>query len=120
MERLDARTMEDLHRMAQEQQIRAAGLPADCPMDVYIVLALNEPALLHLPYPSVAEAQAETRGSNDGSLPLEPYQLISQYTLEPLLKTIAETIPAIDVRFACEFLSLKQDPAGVTARVKTA
>jgi hypothetical protein len=27
-------------------------------MDVYIVLALNQPALSHLPYPSVAQAQA--------------------------------------------------------------
>jgi 2-polyprenyl-6-methoxyphenol hydroxylase-like FAD-dependent oxidoreductase len=119
MERINARTMEIYRRMGLAQQIRAAGLRADCPMDVYIVLALDEPALLHLPYPSVAQAQAETRTTNDGSLPLEPYQLISQYTLEPLLKTIAETIPAVTVRFGCEFLSLQQDGDGVTARVRT-
>ena len=119
MERVNARTMEIYRRMGLAQQIRAAGLRADCPMDVYIVLALNEPALLHLPYPSVAQAQAETRASNDGSLPLEPYQLISQYTIEPLLKAIAETIPAVTVRFGCEFLSLQQDGDGVTARVRT-
>ena len=119
MERINARTMEIYRRMGLAQQIRAAGLRADCPMDVYIVLALDEPALLHLPYPSVAQAQAETRATNDGSLPLEPYQLISQYTLEPLLKSIAETIPAVTVRFGCEFLSLQQDGDGVTARVRT-
>jgi 2-polyprenyl-6-methoxyphenol hydroxylase-like FAD-dependent oxidoreductase len=118
MERINARTMEIYRRMGLAQQIRAAGLRADCPMDVYIVLALNEPALLHLPYPSVAQAQAETRATNDGSLPLEPYQLISQYTLEPLLKDIAETIPTVTVRFGCEFLSLHQDRDGVTARVR--
>jgi 2-polyprenyl-6-methoxyphenol hydroxylase-like FAD-dependent oxidoreductase len=118
MERINARTMEIYRRMGLAQQIRAAGLRADCPMDVYIVLALNEPALLHLPYPSVVQAQAETRASDDGSLPLEPYQLISQYTLEPLLKSIAETIPAVTVRFGCEFLSLQQDRDGVTARVR--
>jgi 2-polyprenyl-6-methoxyphenol hydroxylase-like FAD-dependent oxidoreductase len=118
MERINARTMEIYRRMGLARRIRAAGLRADCPMDVYIVLVLNEPALLHLPYPSVAEAQAETRGSNDGSLPLEPYQLISQYTLEPLLKDIAETIPAVTVRFGCEFLALRQDGDGVTARVR--
>ena len=119
MERVNARTMEIYRRMGLAQQIRAAGLRADCPMDVYIVLALNEPALLHLPYPSVAQAQAETRAANDGSLPLEPYQLISQYTIEPLLKAIAETIPAVTVRFGCEFLSLRQDGDGVTARVRS-
>ncbi|MGB6446637.1 MAG: FAD-dependent monooxygenase [Xanthobacteraceae bacterium] len=120
MERINARSMEIYRRLGLSQKIRAAGLRPDVPMDVYVVLALNEPPLLHLSYPSVEQAQKNVRASNDGSTPLEPYQLISQYTLEPLLKSVAETIPAIDVRFACEFMSLKQDPAGVTARVKTA
>jgi 2-polyprenyl-6-methoxyphenol hydroxylase-like FAD-dependent oxidoreductase len=119
MERINARTMEIYRRMGLAQQIRGAGLRPDCPMDVYIVLALNEPPLLRLPYPSVAQAQTDTRATNDGTMPLEPYQLISQYTLEPLLKSIAEAIPAVSVRFGCEFLSLRQDGAGVTARVRT-
>jgi 2-polyprenyl-6-methoxyphenol hydroxylase-like FAD-dependent oxidoreductase len=117
MERVNARTMEIYRRMGLTQQIRAAGLRSDCPMDVFIVLALNETPLLHLPYPSVAQARANTRATNDGSLALEPYQLISQYTLEPLLKSVAETMPAVAVRFGCEFLSLRQDGDGVTARV---
>jgi 2-polyprenyl-6-methoxyphenol hydroxylase-like FAD-dependent oxidoreductase len=118
MERVNARTMEIYRRMGLSQKIRAAGLRPDCPMDVYIVLALNESPLLRLPYPSVAQAQADARATNDGSLPLEPYQLISQYTLEPLLKSVAETIPAVSVRFGYEFLSLRQDPEGVTARMR--
>ena len=118
MERVNARTMEIYRRMGLSEQIRAAGLRPDCPMDVYIVLALNQPPLLRLGYPSVAQAQADTRATNDGSLPLEPYQLISQYTLEPLLKSVAETLPAVSVRFGCEFLSLRQDRDGVTARVR--
>jgi len=86
MERINARSMEIYRRMGLAEKIRAAGLRADCPMDVYIILSLTEPPLLHLAYPSVARAQAQTRAINDGTLPLEPYQLISQYTLEPLLK----------------------------------
>ena len=120
MERANARTMEIYRRMGLSQQIRAAGLRPDCPMDVYIVLAMNLPPLLRLGYPSVEQAQAETRATNDGTLPLEPYQLISQYTLEPLLKSVAETIPAVSVRFGCEFLSLRQDGDGVTATVRLA
>jgi 2-polyprenyl-6-methoxyphenol hydroxylase-like FAD-dependent oxidoreductase len=120
MERINARTMEIYRRMGLAKQIRAAGLRADCPMDVYIVLALNEPPLLHLPYPSVAQAQQQIRATTDGTLPLEPYQLMSQYTLEPLLKSVAESIPAVTVRFGFEFLSLQQDAEGVTARVRTA
>ena len=118
MERVNARSMEIYRRMGLAQQIRAAGLRSDCPMDVYIVLGLDKAPLLHLPYPSVVEAQARARSTNDGSLPLEPYQLISQYTLEPLLKSVAETIPSVTVRYGCEFVSLTQDSGGVTARLR--
>jgi 2-polyprenyl-6-methoxyphenol hydroxylase-like FAD-dependent oxidoreductase len=119
MERANARTMEIYRRMGLASRIRAAGLRADCRMDVYIILAMNRPPLLRLPYPSVAQAQLDIRSTNDGTAPLEPYQLISQYTLEPLLKAAAETMPGVTVRFGCEFLSLRQDPDGVTATVKT-
>ena len=57
----------------------------------------------------MAEAKARIAQCRDGTLPLEPYQLISQYTLEPLLKSIAETLPSVTVRFGCELLSFTQD-----------
>ena len=118
MERCNARTMEIYRRLGLAKKIRAAGFPREAPMDVFIVTSLVEPPLLHLPYPSVAQAEAEIAACTDGSLPLEPYQLISQYTLEPLLKAEAETIPVVDVRYACEFVSFAQDAGSVTARVK--
>ena len=117
MERCNARTMEIYRRMGLVEKIRAAGLPKHCPMDVFIVLSLIEPPLLHLPYPSVAQAEKEIAATHDGSLPLEPYQLISQYTLEPLLKSIAERLPSVTVRYGCEFVSFKQDASFVTAEV---
>ena len=119
MERANARSMEIYRRMGLAERIRAAGLRADCPMDVYVILAMNQPPLLRLPYPSVAQAKRDIRATNDGSAPLEPYQLISQYTLEPLLKSVAESMPGVTVRFGCEFLSLQQDQTGVTATVKS-
>jgi 2-polyprenyl-6-methoxyphenol hydroxylase-like FAD-dependent oxidoreductase len=118
MERCNARTMEIYRRLGIAQKIRDAGFPRDVPMDVFIVTSLVEPPLLHLPYPSVAQAQAEIAACADGSMPLEPYQLISQYTLEPLLKSIAETLPTIDVRYGHEFISFEQNDEGVRARVK--
>ena len=120
MERCNARTMEIFRRLGIGDRVRAAGLRADIPMDVYIVLSLAEPPLLHLPYSSVEQARAEIRARNDGSLPLEPYQLISQYTLEPLLKSIAETLPSVTVRYSCQLESFTQDDAGVTAHVRKA
>jgi 2-polyprenyl-6-methoxyphenol hydroxylase-like FAD-dependent oxidoreductase len=119
MERVNARSMEIYRRMGLAGRIRAAGLHRDVPMDVYIVLDLTKPPLLHLPYPSVAQAEAEIRATGDGSMPLEPYQLISQYTLEPLLKAEAEKLPAVTLRWSTEFISFEQDPQGVTTTVKT-
>ena len=109
MERCNARSMEIYRRIGIADRIRAAGLPSHCPMDVFIVLSLVEPPLLHLPYPSVDQARARIAATNDGSEPLEPYQLISQYTLEPLLKEIVEELPSATVRYGCELLSFTQD-----------
>jgi len=118
MERCNARTMEIYRRMGLAKTIRDAGFPRDVPMDVFIVTTLTEPPLLRLPYPSVAEAQAQIKACNDGSMPLEPYQLISQYTLEPLLKSVAEMLPIVTVRYSCEFVSFEQDAGAVRAKVK--
>jgi len=118
MERCNARTMEIFRRMGIAAKVRAAGLRAEVPMDVYIILAMNRPPLLHLPYPSVAEARRQIDACTDATMPLEPYQLISQYTLEPLLKSVAEALPSVTVRYGCEFVSFSQDRDSVTTRVR--
>src|SRR5438477_5403556 len=117
MERCNARTMEIFRRLGLAEKIRAAGLPSHIPMDVFIILAMNEPPLISQHYPSVDEARVEIKACNDGTRPLEPYQLISQYTLEPLLKAEAEALPSVTVRYGCQFLSFDQDDAGVSIQV---
>src|SRR5258707_1857780 len=77
MERCNARTMEIFRRLGLAAPIRAAGLARDVPMDVFVALAMNEPPLLQLPYPSVAEAEAAIAACDDGTQPREAYQLIS-------------------------------------------
>src|SRR5436305_3286711 len=119
MERCNARSMEIFRRLGLADKIRAAGLRSDVPMDVFIILAMNEPPLLRQHYPSVDEARATIKAHNDGTQPLEPYQLISQYTLEPLLKQEVEALPSVTLRYAHEFLSFDQDAAGVSIKVKT-
>jgi 2-polyprenyl-6-methoxyphenol hydroxylase-like FAD-dependent oxidoreductase len=118
MERCNARTMEIYRRLGLAERIRAAGLPAACPMDVFIVTSLIDPPLLHLPYPSVDEAKREIAACRDGTLPLEPYQLISQYTLEPLLKSVVERLPSVAVRYGHEFLSFEETAQSVTTQVR--
>jgi 2-polyprenyl-6-methoxyphenol hydroxylase-like FAD-dependent oxidoreductase len=119
MERCNARTMEIFRRMGLADRIRAAGLPADCPMDVFIVTSIMEPPLVHLPYPSVAAAKTEIAASNDAALPLEPYQLISQYTLEPFLKLVAEKLPSVTVRYGTECMDFTETADAVTARLRS-
>ena len=118
MERCNARSMEMYRRIGLAEAIRAAGLRSDVPMDVFVILSMIEPPLLRLPYPSVDEARRQIAAVNDGTQPLEPYQLISQYTLEPLLKSVAERLPSVSVRFGHEFLSFAQDPQGVGVVVR--
>lgn len=118
MERTNARSMELFRRLGLADRIRAASKYTPYPMDIFLVSRLNEPAVLRLPYPSVPEAKKLIAECRDGTQPLEPYQLISQYTLEPLLKSVAEEMPGVEVRFGVELVSLTQDDDGVTATVK--
>ena len=117
MERCNARTMEIFRRMGIADKIRAAGLDADVPMDVFVVTKMTEAPLLHLEYPSVSTAQAEIAATEDSSQPAEAYQLVSQYTLEPLLKDIAEALPSVTVMYGVEFEGQHQDHNGVTAHL---
>jgi 2-polyprenyl-6-methoxyphenol hydroxylase-like FAD-dependent oxidoreductase len=118
MERCNARTMEIYRRLGIAEKIRDAGLPRSAPMDVFLATSMSGPPLVRLPCPSVGEAKAEIAAHNDGR-PLEPYQLISQYTLEPLLRSIVEAQPSVTVRFGWELASFTQDTGSVSARVST-
>jgi 2-polyprenyl-6-methoxyphenol hydroxylase-like FAD-dependent oxidoreductase len=118
MERCNARTMEIYRRLRIAEKVRDAGLPRSAPMDVFLATSMAGPPLARLPCPSVEEAKAEIAAHNDGR-PLEPYQLISQYTLEPLLRSIVETLPNVTVRFGCELTSFTQEGDYVTAHVRT-
>src|SRR5260370_42695465 len=97
MERCNARSMEMFRRLGLADELRAAGLTTDSVMDVYIILTMTRAPLLHLKYQTVDMAREQIRKINDGSTPLELYQLISQYTMEPALKRDAERIPAVSV-----------------------
>ena len=119
MERCNARSMEMFRRIGLADELRAAGLTSDAAMDVYIILTMTRAPLLHLKYPSVDMAREQIGKVNDGSAPLEPYQLVSQYTLEPVLKRAAERIPAVTVRYDTELLEFEQNRSGVAATVRS-
>jgi len=119
MERCNGRTMEIYRRLSIAEAIRDAGLPREAPMDVFLTTSLVDPPIAHLPCPSVNEAKADIAAHNDGDRLLEPYQLISQYTLEPLLRSFVKTMPTITARFGCELIAFEQQPDAVVARAVT-
>src|SRR5258706_8455491 len=119
MERCNARSMEMFRRIGLADELRAAGLTTDTVMDVFIILTMTRAPLLHLNYPSVDMAREQIRKINDGSTPLEPYQLISQYTLEPVLKRAAERIPTVTVRYGTELMEFEEGGSGVVATVRS-
>jgi len=118
MERCNPRTMEIFRRLGLAEAVRAAGYPPDWPMDTYLVFDLMRPPLFKMAYPSVAQARIRRDSTLGGSMPLEPYQIISQYTLEPLLKSVAERIPNLTVQFGHEFISHTENADGIAAHVR--
>ena len=117
-DRSNSRTMELYRRIGIADRVRSLGYPPSVPMNVFIVTRLCDPPLAVLPYPCVAQARAQIAACRDGSLPLEPYQLVSQNDLELLLKEVAESTPNVTIRYGSDLLDICQNSTGVKARVR--
>lgn len=113
MDRSNARTLEIFRRLGFADEARAVGYPAEASMDVLLVRNLAEAPLEVLHYPTVAEHRDLIARTRDGSEPLEPYQLVSQNDLEPVLVRVASGLPSVTVRFGCELVDFAQDADGV-------
>jgi 2-polyprenyl-6-methoxyphenol hydroxylase-like FAD-dependent oxidoreductase len=118
MERSNPRTMEIWRRLGLVEEIRAAGLPSHMPMNVLVVRNLLDAPLLRQEYPSVNEARQRIAETHDGSLPREPYQLVSQYALEPILMKALKQRPNAEIRQSTTFLGLEQDDHCVIASIR--
>ena len=119
MDRSNARTMEFYRRIGIVDRVRALGYPPDNPMDVFLTTRLSDPPIAVLKYPSVAERRKQIAESPNGAWLLEPYQLVSQNKLEPLLKEVAEATPNVTVRYGCDLVDFAQDVRGVTVQART-
>ena len=119
MDRSNARTMELFRRIGIADRVRALGYPPEIPMNIYLTKSLMDAPTATLHYPSVAERRAQVAETRDGSFPLEPYQLVSQNKVEPLLKEVAENeTPNTDVRYGCALAGFEQDADGVTVHTE--
>jgi 2-polyprenyl-6-methoxyphenol hydroxylase-like FAD-dependent oxidoreductase len=118
MDRTNARSMEFFRRIGIADRIRKLGFPSDLSMDVFLMTRLSKPPAAVLQFPSVAEWRSRIAAIQDGSLPLEPYQLVAQNKVEPLLKEVAESTPNVTVRHGCEVTGFVQDETGVTVAAR--
>jgi 2-polyprenyl-6-methoxyphenol hydroxylase-like FAD-dependent oxidoreductase len=119
MERTNPRSMEIFRDLGLASKIRDVGYPADASMDIFIGTTLGDPAISRLRFPTVAEFRQQIRETRKGTQPAEPYQLVSQYELEPVLKRAAEQTPNVSVRFGHETIGFNQDAEGVTVTART-
>lgn len=76
------------------------GVPSTTPYRVLIIPGLHasEP-ITSWEFPCVDALKEEIRAKNDGSMPLEPWQRISQAVFEKYLKAHCDENPLIDCRF---------------------
>jgi 2-polyprenyl-6-methoxyphenol hydroxylase-like FAD-dependent oxidoreductase len=118
-QRCGARAMEIFRRLGVSGRLRDAGLPGEAPLDVLICAGSLATPLVRHRYPQVAEVLSAGFEVNDGTMPLEPHAIISQYTLEPLLREVAESTPGVTVRFGAELIDFALVGDAVTAMVQT-
>ncbi|KAH0829254.1 hypothetical protein AYO21_09793 [Fonsecaea monophora] len=90
------------------------GVPPEFPSSVKISKSLHEPEpISEWPHPSVNEYRKIIAASNDGSLPLEPYQRLSQAVFEAWLKGVCDKDPLIEMRFGWKVEATEESDDGV-------
>ncbi len=118
MERCNPRSMEIYRRLGLAAEIRKRGQPASGSMDAAVVTSLSDPPLVFLHYPNVEQMREQIADCFDGSLPLEPYQLISQYTLEPILREAVARSGSVQTRYGVAAESFEEVDGGVVLRLQ--
>jgi 2-polyprenyl-6-methoxyphenol hydroxylase-like FAD-dependent oxidoreductase len=86
-------------------------------MDIAIVTNLCEPPLAILKYPTVRELRGRIAECSDGSLPLEPYQVVSQYTLEPILRAAVGRCANVATRYGVTAESFEERRDRIELRI---
>ena len=110
--------MEIFRQLGMSGRLRDAGLPGEAALDVVVCAGSLARQLERHRHQSVADVLATMLEVNDGSMPLEPPVIISQYTLEPMLREVAEATDGVTVRFGAELIDFAAAGGGVTAMVQ--
>lgn len=84
------------------------------PYNVLISTGLHNPEpVTAWHHPGVDQWRVKIAAKNDGTMPLEPWQRLSQAVFEKWLKELCDKNPLIDVRFGCKVSAVRELPNGV-------
>lgn len=114
MDITNGRSMELFRRLGLADRLRAAGVPAENPLDVSWVTSMAGHELHRFRYDPPAVARARYRKINDGAQPLEPAMRVSQIVVEPILKAAVDASPLIDARWGMAVEAVRQTPDQVS------
>jgi 2-polyprenyl-6-methoxyphenol hydroxylase-like FAD-dependent oxidoreductase len=118
------RTVEFFRRWGIADQVLAAGLPFDFPIDVVFTNRLAQRELGRLSYPSQGAVQARSAATLAAYPPLawSPYTktIIGQQALEPVIHACLARYPSVAERRGTKLLGFAADEEGVTATIQGA
>ena len=89
------------------------GVPSHLPCPVHISTGMEKKPITQWLHPSVDDFRIRIAAQNDGTMPREPWQRLSQAVFERWLKSICDMNPLIDLRFGCKVESVEEVDGGV-------
>lgn len=113
MDLTTARSMEIFRALGIADGLRQRGVPSHYPFTCLFSSGLNsEEAITSWELPSVDEYRSQITSRNDGTMPLEPWQRVSQEVFEAWLKDLGDQNPMINLRFGWTASSAKELDGG--------
>ncbi|MCW3002877.1 MAG: hypothetical protein JWQ20_2175 [Conexibacter sp.] len=117
MDITNARSMELLRRLRLGEAVREAGVAPEHSFAVIFASGLDGRELARWPLPSQAAMREQIATVNDGTLPREPWQRISQERMERVLMARCLADPRIEVLRPWRLTGVTQDAGGVSATI---
>jgi FAD-dependent monooxygenase len=119
MDLTNGRSMEILRRLGLADALRERGVSSHIPQPVLFSSGLSqESAFTKWELPSVDQFRQMIKEKNDGSMPREAWQRVSQVIFEKWLKELCDADPNIDVRFGTAVQTVEEADVGVRAVTK--
>ncbi|KAJ9634880.1 hypothetical protein H2204_006114 [Knufia peltigerae] len=118
MDLTNIRSMELFRKLGLADELRKQGVPSHLPYRVLISTGLGAPKPVTIwEHLGVDKYRVEIASKNDGNMPLEPWQRLSQAVFEKWLKGICDRNPLIDLRFGWKLEEATEVEGGVRVSV---